>query len=192
MSYLKKVEAAAKKPLIKGRIGIDRQAPWFVAYVIAEDIPGFTKEQATIMLNKQKKLGLTWKFDEAKDTFIVLEKGNEQKGEEVERVKGKDYNTVDGKKRLYLLGDAWYWQFEMDYSGDNDRIKEVKSATAFGTGKLTFRVDLTGRAFMKGTLEIKANSKSEAEKLAKEHTGDVDWNYQGMDDSTVEADAFKK
>jgi len=45
---------------------------------------------------------------------------------------------------------------------------------------MMYTVRLTTMAYMRGQIEIEATSQEEAERLALERTGDVEWEYDGM------------
>jgi hypothetical protein len=53
----------------------------------------------------------------------------------------------------------------------------------------TYVVRLTAMAFVEQEVTVRASSQEEAERLAKGQAGDGVWSYQGVDDTTVEADA---
>lgn len=54
-----------------------------------------------------------------------------------------------------------------------------------------FRVDMSGLALMRGSIEVEAEDKKRAEEEALAHTGDVHWNYEGMDDETIEVSSVE-
>jgi len=45
---------------------------------------------------------------------------------------------------------------------------------------MIYTVRLTTMAYMRGQIEIEATSQEEAERLALERTGDVEWEYDGV------------
>lgn len=52
-----------------------------------------------------------------------------------------------------------------------------------------YRVELSGMAYMRGTYYVHAKDAADAERLARENTGDVEWKYNGVDDSTIEVES---
>ena len=50
-----------------------------------------------------------------------------------------------------------------------------------------YHVTMTGLSRVRASTTIFAVSPEEAEKVAKEKTGDVVWEYEGIEDDTVEA-----
>jgi len=47
-------------------------------------------------------------------------------------------------------------------------------------------IEMAAAALVKGTYRVEADSAEEAEAKALEHTGDVLWRYEGVQDDTVE------
>lgn len=54
---------------------------------------------------------------------------------------------------------------------------------------MTFRVELSSNAMVQATLYVDANTRLEAEQLARKQaeSGDVVWKYNGADNSQIEA-----
>lgn len=50
-----------------------------------------------------------------------------------------------------------------------------------------FRVLLTASASVHGYIEVEAKDPEEAKKMAVEKSGDVSWEYDGTEDSSIEA-----
>lgn len=55
-----------------------------------------------------------------------------------------------------------------------------------------FRVDMSGLALMRGSIEVEAETEEEAAAKAVASSGDVLWDYNGMDDETIEVNSVEK
>lgn len=79
-----------------------------------------------------------------------------------------------------------FWCCPVSYSVDADRweikYEEVEKAPHY------FNVSMSGMARMRGVHRLKAPNEEEARREALTHIGDVHWEYDGMDDDTVEVD----
>lgn len=51
-----------------------------------------------------------------------------------------------------------------------------------------YDVRLTGLAYVEASMDVEADSVEEAERIARERTGDVLWSYEGVKDSTIKVE----
>ena len=56
---------------------------------------------------------------------------------------------------------------------------------------MKYRVDMAGLALMRGSIEVEAESEEEAARKAVASSGDVLWDYNGMDDDTLEVNSVE-
>lgn len=49
-----------------------------------------------------------------------------------------------------------------------------------------YRVEMAGLAMMRGGITVSADSEEDAGRQAKDRSGDVKWDYYGMDDDTID------
>ena len=56
---------------------------------------------------------------------------------------------------------------------------------------MKYRVDMAGFALMRGAIEVEAESKEEAARKAVASSGDVLWDYNGMEDDTIEVNSVE-
>jgi hypothetical protein len=57
---------------------------------------------------------------------------------------------------------------------------------------MRYRVDMSGLALMRGSVEVEADTEEEAAAKAVASSGDVLWDYNGMDDETIEVNSVEK
>lgn len=57
---------------------------------------------------------------------------------------------------------------------------------------MKYRVDMSGLALMRGSIEVEAETEKEAATKAVASSGDVLWDYNGMDDETIEVNSVEK
>mgnify|MGYP000894082857 CR=1 FL=1 len=57
---------------------------------------------------------------------------------------------------------------------------------------MKYRVDMSGLAPMRGSIEVEAETEKEAAAKAVASSGDVLWDYNGMDDETIEVNSVEK
>lgn len=95
------------RKLRRMKVAIDCD-PVFNSYDLGDlgswDSPGFTKRQALSLLRKQK--GLIWEFDKKREIFIIEDHGDS----EASVIRSRVYQTVDGKKKLFAIGENWCWR----------------------------------------------------------------------------------
>lgn len=68
----------------------------------------------------------------------------------------------------------------------------VNEPVPSATGPSRFRVDMSGLALMRGSIEVEAETEKEAAAKAVASSGDVLWDYNGMDDETIEVNSVEK
>lgn len=61
-----------------------------------------------------------------------------------------------------------------------------------GKRRMKYRVDMAGLALMRGNIEVEAETKEEAAAKAVASSGDVLWDYNGMDDETIEVNSVEQ
>jgi len=92
-------------------------------------------------------------------------------------------------------GSRTFWCTPVSYAFDTDKwdvtFRVVQEPVAEITKSNRYRVDMSGLAMMRGNIEVEAESKEEAARKAVASSGDVLWDYNGMEDDTIEVNSVE-
>ena len=88
-----------------------------------------------------------------------------------------------------------FWCTPITYDAKSLRwsfhFEQVDDATLAPPQK-KYAVRMSATARVRGTYRTQADSPEHAEALAKEHSGDVSWKYEGADDDSIEVDSVEE
>lgn len=92
-------------------------------------------------------------------------------------------------------GSRTFWCTPVSYAFDTGKwdvtFRVVPEPIAEVTKPNRYRVDMSGLAFMRGNIEVEADSEEEAAKKAVDSSGNVLWDYNGMEDDTIEVNSVE-